>query len=77
VAVRPFCRKECKYIDIKRRRSDEWWNAKLLLLVLFQSENEPPIVHIACLQNDFKISNEALRSVERKEKDRIQEKRDG
>jgi hypothetical protein len=77
MVVRPFCREECKYIDIKRRRPDEWWNAKLLLLVLFQSENEPPIVPIACLQNDFKISNEALRSVERKEKDRIQEKRDG
>jgi hypothetical protein len=40
----------------------------LLLLVLFHSENEGPIVHIVCLQNDFEISNEALRSVERKEK---------
>lgn len=36
-----------------------------------------PFVHIVCLQNDFEISNEALRSVERKEKDRIQENRDG
>lgn len=57
------------YIDIRRRRSEERWNARLVLLVLLHSQNEPSIVHTAvCLQNDLQISNEALSSAERKEK---------
>jgi len=44
---------------------------QVVIVGIILLRNGAPIVHSVCLQNDFEISNEALRSVERKEKDRI------